>query len=119
MKLGIIKNEDRAVYKALEQVYKALGYEVEVFSQGEFQPKYVSERSLDAILVEENRDSDRSASYAIAVKRNVPENTIVGYFFFNPLSQTRLAELEEHGIRNFNFLDLDKDKFTKWLRGEE
>jgi len=75
MKIGIIKNEDRAVYKALEQVYKALGYEVEIFSQNEFQPKYASERSLDAILVEENKDSDLSASFAIAVKRNVPEKT--------------------------------------------
>ncbi len=119
MKIGIIKNEDRAVYKALEQVYKALGYEVEIFSQNEFQPKYVSEKSLDAILVEENRDSDRSASFAIAVRRNVPEKTIVGYFYFNPLSQTRLTELEEQGIRNFNFLDLDKDKFAKWLGGSK
>ena len=117
MKIGIIKNEDRVVYKALEQVYKALGYEVEVFSQSEFQPKHVSEKSLDAILVEENRDSDRSASFAIAVRKNVPENTIVGYFFFNPLSQNRLKELEEYGIKNFNFLDLDQDKFTKWLGG--
>ena len=117
MKIGIIKNEDRAVYKALEQVYKALGYEVEIFSQNEFQPTYVSEKSLDAILVEENRDSDRSAGFAIAVRKNVPEKTIVGYFFFNSLSQTRLKELEECGVRNFNFLDLDKDKFTKWLGG--
>ncbi len=117
MKIGIIKNEDRAVYKALEQVYKALGYEVEIFSQSDFQPKYVSEMSLDAILVEENRDSDRSASFAIAVRRNVPQETIVGYFYFNSLSQTRLTELEEHGIKNFCFLDLDKDKFTKWLGG--
>ncbi|MBI2146684.1 hypothetical protein HYU22_05065 [Candidatus Woesearchaeota archaeon] len=117
MKLGIIKNEDRAVYQALEQVYKALGYEVEIFSQKEFQPKYVSERSLDAILVEENNDSDMSASFAIAVKRNVPEKTIVGYFYFKPLSKERLTELEEHGVRNFAFLDLDKEKFTKWLGG--
>ena len=116
MKIGIIKNEDRAVYKALEQVYKALGYEVEIFSQHEFQPTGASERSLDAILVEENKDSDRSASFAIAVRKNVPEKTIVGYFYFNPLSQTRLKELEEYGIRNFAFLDLDKDKFEKWLR---
>ena len=115
MKIGIIKNEDRVVYKALEQVYKALGYEVEIFSQDEFQPTYVSEKSLDAILVEENQDSDISAGFAIAVRRNVPEKTIVGYFFFNPLSQRRLNELEEYGVRNFNFLDLDKEKFTKWL----
>ena len=117
MKLGIIKNEDRVVYKALEQVYKALGYEVEIFSQNDFQPKYVSEKSLDAILVEENGDSDRSASFAIAIRRNVPERTIVGYFYFKPLSQQRLMELEEYGVKNFPFLDLDKEKFTKWLGG--
>ena len=116
MKLGIIKNKDRAVYKALEQVYKALGYEVEIFSQDDFQPTYASERSLDAILVEENQDSDMSAGFAIAVRRSVPEKTIVGYFFFNSLSQRRLGELEESGVRSFNFLDLDKDKFEKWLR---
>ena len=115
MKLGIIKNEDRAVYKALEQVYKALGYEVEIFSQQDFQPQYVSERSLDAILVEENSDSNMSAGFAMAVRRSVPEKTIVGYFFFNPLSQTRLKELEKCGVRNFNFMDLDRKKFTKWL----
>ncbi|MBS3112394.1 hypothetical protein J4459_03965 [Candidatus Woesearchaeota archaeon] len=115
MKLGIIKNEDRAIYKVLELIYKAFDYEVEIFSQDDFQPSYASERSLDAILVEENRDSEMGASFAIAVRRSVPEKTIVGYFFFNPLSQTRLKELEECGVRNFNFMDLDKQKFTRWM----
>src|SRR3989338_4343629 len=115
MKIGIIKNEDRVVYKALEQVYKALGYEVEIFSQHKFQPGYASERSLDAILVEEINDSDSSASFAIAVKRNVSEKIKISYFHFRRLSPERSRELEEYGIGNFDFLDMDLEKFTKWL----
>ncbi len=114
MKIGIISgNYEGPVAKALEIVYKALtGGEIERFSQQEFQPAYVSEKSLDALLIEGRNDSDEG--FAIAVRRNVPEGTKMCCFrIYRPAHS---SELGNYHIGALDILDMDlKEKFTKWL----
>lgn len=114
MKLGIISdNYEGPVAKALEQVYKALTKsEIERISMTEFQPKYVSEKSLDALLIEGRNNSDEG--FAMAVRKNVPEATRICYFRIYCPGPSQ--ELQQQNIHVLDFLDMGlKEKFTKWL----
>lgn len=116
MKMGIISDHHEGpVAKALEQVYKALtGGEIERISMAGFQPQYVAEKSLDALLIEGRNSSDEG--FAIAVRRNVPEVTKMGYFHIYTANPSQ--ELRQQNIYVFGFLEGDiKEKFTKWLGG--
>jgi len=116
MKIGIISNNyEGPVAKALEQVYKALtGGEIERISMAEFQPQYVSQKSLDALLIEGRNNSDEG--FAIAVRRNTPDTTKICYFRIYHTSSSQ--ELQEHNIHVLNILDGDlREKFTNWMGG--
>ena len=114
MKLGIISDyNDGPIAQALQLIYKSFGYEVERFPQNEFQPKYVSEKSLDALLIEGRSDSDEG--FAIAVRRNVPEGTKMAYLFYRPKPS---QDLRTYNIEALDILDEQlKEKFTKWTGG--
>lgn len=112
MKLGIISDHNKGpIAQALQLIYQSLGYEVERFPQNEFQPKYVIEKSLDALLIEGRSDSDEG--FAIAVRRNVPEGTKMAYLFYQPKP---FQDLGTYKIEALDILDEKlKEKFTKWL----
>ena len=114
MKVGIISDQkERQVPKDLELIYKAFGYEVERFSQDEFQPKYVLERSLDALLIEGRSNSDEG--FAIAVRRNVPETVKMYYLFYQRIKP---QDLQSYKIEALDILDENlKEKFTQWIEG--
>jgi len=114
MKIGIISSKNEGpVALALEQVYKALWKgEAERFSMQEFQPGYVDENSLDALLIEGRNDSDKG--YAIALRRNIPEEKKICYIrAYRPLSSQNLAD---YNITELDMLDGGLvAKFVEWL----
>lgn len=112
MKIGIISDYNKGpVAQALEVIYRSFAYEVERFSRNEFQPKYVSERSLDALLIEGRSNYDEC--FANEVRRNVPEGIKMCYLFY--LTKPS-QDLHGHNIEVLDVLDEDlKEKFTKWI----
>ncbi len=112
MKIGIISDHIKGpVSGALEIIYKSLGYEVTRFPQKTFLPKYVSEQSIDALLLEGRTGSDEG--FALAVRKHIPETAKMLYLFYTPKPVSNLSE------KNITVLDVlsitGKEQFTKWL----
>ncbi len=112
MKIGIISNHTEGpVSGALETIYKSFGYEITRFSQKTFLPKYVSEQSIDALLLEGRTASDEG--FALAVRKHIPETAKMLYLFYTPKP---ISNLFEKNIAVLDVLDITgKEQFTKWL----
>ena len=78
MKIGIISANKGVLAETIGLILQK-SYETEIFSQDEFKPSMVSEKSLDGLLFEGLEQS--SEGFAIAVRRNIPETIKVCYFY--------------------------------------
>lgn len=80
MKIGIVSQGP--VARVLDAVLQASGYEVETFSQKEFQPNYVAKKGIEALLINGTGPADEG--FALAVRKNVPEETRLCYLYYGP-----------------------------------
>jgi len=107
MKVGIVSREKEGpVGKAVELVAKTLTkYQFERFSQTEFQPKYIPEKSLDAVIFEGSSAQDEG--FATAIKRHV--SVPVFYLAYGKV-QTQLDGIEIYHVveqgQEKNFIQL-------------
>lgn len=102
MKVGIVTPKNgEIVGRAIEQVASMMtSYQFERFTQDSFQPKYVAEKSLDAVIFEGNSAQDES--FALAVRRH----SSVPIFY---LAQSKVhAPLD--GIEVYHIVDQDQQK---------
>jgi len=95
MKVGIVSPKNgEVVGRAIEQVASIMtSYKFELFTQDTFQPKYVSEKSLDAVIFEGSNVSDES--FAVAVKRHV---SVPVFYLSQGKVQSQLDGIEVYHI---------------------
>lgn len=113
MKLGIITNNiDSPMAKVLEIIAMTKsGLEAESFTFETFQPSYVSDRNLDALLIQGQSETD--AGYALAVKRHMDKPLLYLTIDFSRDNYT--PNLLERGIEVYHVLDSSEHKGAESL----
>lgn len=109
MKIAIISEGPVAL--ALDLLLQRCDYETQKFQQKEFQPTYIQERSLDAVLIYGQTVADEG--YAIAVRKNVPAETEV---YFLHLQRELEFDLAAEGVQTWDILDTQLLEKLRGLR---
>lgn len=103
MKLGIITNNiDSPMAKVLEIIAMTKsGLEAESFTFETFQPSYVAEKGLDALLIQGQNEID--AGYTLAVKKHMDKPLL--YLTIDFSRENYTPNLLERGIEVYHILE--------------
>jgi len=113
MKIGIItQNVNSPMAKVLELIATTKsGLVAEAFTFEQFQPSYVSERNLDALLIQGQNETD--AGYALAVKRHMDKPLL--YFTVDFSRDNYTQTLLERDIEVYHVIETPTRKGAESL----
>lgn len=109
MKIGIIGSHRYS--QALGLLFQADGHNVEEFSKEDFNPEYVKERSLDALLMYGSNQSDED--FVVSTRQSVPEPTKIAYIYS---SHQPVRDLNAQKIDAISILVDFPEQMKQWLR---
>ncbi|GEM_PF-4932368 len=102
MKLGIIKERESPVIRALEIILGAKENNLQVYDLHTFKPKDAEEQQIDILLLYGSVDQ---SGYAIGLRKHIPE-TIAFYYLYTEKPKLDVAAygIKAYGVSEFGEL---------------